>query len=549
MLPMPETLFEEVARRLDAIRADPERSMRYDRNGDGVIDDEEWEQVRRVVLAEVQTERARESTARAGNLQAEPVDAHMVELLKGRYELLQQIGQGGQAKTYLAIDGSSHQKVALKQLDLRRADNWKAIELFEREARVLEQLSHPSIPAYFDAFHLRDDQSGEEHFFLVQEFVDGQSLKELIDRGFRLDEEEVRDFLIELLEVLDYLHGLSPAVIHRDIKPSNIIRRPDGSLALIDFGAVQAVLPGEKGASTVVGTSGYMPLEQLMGRALPATDLYALGATVIHLLSHRHPADLPVRAMALQFHDFINVSPAFETLLEKMTAPHLEDRFSSASDLRRALDHLLPTSSGAPALPLPSSFQDPSKDSPAARTSSRQIPPFEGSPPPGSRAIIDAGKDSLRIEIPALHLKETGTAGAIGAGASLFGLFLMGTSLSTGEANLCCFGSLLLLIPLLILFPRFRKRFTTNTIIVDDRGLHLIQRSNFHNKEFCFEHRIPIEIKVGQFQLGEINGKPHYRSCLEISSGGKRFQFADHLVPAEMHYLLRYIRHALAAKS
>jgi chorismate mutase len=338
-------LQAEVERRLEQIRHDPERLMRYDANGDGVIDDHEWEEVRRVVTAEVHTEWQRQpaSTDEA----ADEVNEELVELLEDRYELVREIGRGGQGRTYLGRDRHSGESVAVKELDLKRVDDWKAIELFEREAEVLESVSHPAIPDYVDAFHLPGADGTLERFFLVQQFVDGEDLGELIESGLRVDEPEAAAFIAEMLDTLSYLHGLSPPVIHRDIKPSNIIRRPDGSLALIDFGAVQSIAPGDSGMSTVVGTSGYMPLEQLMGRAQPATDLYALAATVVHLLSHRHPADLPVEGMALKFHEFVNVSEAMTTFLERMLAPYVEDRLQSASE---ALDmlHGRPAAAAAP---------------------------------------------------------------------------------------------------------------------------------------------------------------------------------------------------------
>ncbi len=325
-LPVDRRLEEEVQRRLRAIREDRERLMRYDINGDGVIDGVEWEEVRRVITAEVQTEWRREQ--RLHDDRGHHCDPRSLR----HFEVFERIGRGGQGWTYRGRDKTTGQPVAIKELDLTGVDDWKAIELFEREATVLESLDHPAIPAYIDSFHLSGDDGRSERFFLVQEFVEGQDLASLLDEGLRFDEAQARAFLIEMLEILQYLHSLDPPVIHRDVKPSNIIRRHAGPLALIDFGAVQALLPDQGGASTIVGTSGYMPLEQLMGRTVPATDLYALAATAVHLLSHRHPADLPVDAMALQFREFVNISEESAALLENMLAPHIEDRLSTADE-------------------------------------------------------------------------------------------------------------------------------------------------------------------------------------------------------------------------
>lgn len=330
---MNESLDRAVQRKLEEIKGDPEKLMRYDRNGDGVIDDEEWEEVCRLITLEVQTERRRQQ----GQSDAEHDD--LSPIIGDRFEVMYLLGRGAQGRTFLARDRRSGEKVALKELDLSQADDWKTIELFDREAHALRHLDHPGIPGYVDAFH-RSDEEGEERFFLAQEFVEGNDFESLINEGLTFTEEEARSVLEQILQILVYLQDRSPPVIHRDIKPSNLMRRPDGSVALIDFGAVQSVLPGAEGGSTIIGTSGYMPVEQLMGRAKPATDLYALGATAIHLLSHRHPADLPMKQMALEFKPFINTSDRFADYLEQLVEPQLEKRFATASEAAEVLANL-----------------------------------------------------------------------------------------------------------------------------------------------------------------------------------------------------------------
>jgi hypothetical protein len=325
-----ESLEQEVQRRLEELRRRPAELLRYDRNGDGFIDDEEWEEVRRVVTLEVQTEHRRQR----GQAEAERDD--LSPLIGDRFEVMHLLGRGAQGRTFLARDRRSGEEVALKELDLSQADDWKAIELFDREAQALRHLDHPGIPRYVDAFHQSDDE-GNERFFLAQEFVEGSDFETLVKEGATYTEAQARDIVRQVLEILVYLQERSPPVVHRDIKPSNLIRRSDGTVALIDFGAVQSVLPDSQGGSTIIGTSGYMPVEQLMGRAVPATDLYALGATAIHLLSRRHPADLPVERMALQFRPFVNISERFADYLERLVEPHVEQRFSTARQALKAL--------------------------------------------------------------------------------------------------------------------------------------------------------------------------------------------------------------------
>jgi serine/threonine protein kinase len=241
------------------------------------------------------------------------------------------LGRGAQGQTWLATAPNGTQ-VAIKHLSMSGAHDWKALELFEREGRALKNLSHPGIPTYIDALH-----TDEDDFFLIQEYVEGPTLQQLIERGALFTESQVHDLLIELLDILIYLGNFSPPLIHRDIKPNNLIQRHDGRLALIDFGGVLTDAQDATGGSTVVGTTGYMPPEQLVGRASPSSDLYALGATAIHLLSKKPPSQLPMNRMKLQFRDVVSVSEAMCAFLERLVEPAMEDRFERAQDAKDAL--------------------------------------------------------------------------------------------------------------------------------------------------------------------------------------------------------------------
>lgn len=259
-----------------------------------------------------------------------------MNLLNDRFEILDEIGRGSQAVTYRARDHDSGDVVALKELDFRRVEDWKAQELFEREGKTLRGLEHPAIPKYVDAFAIEDDD--QVKLYLAQEFIDGPTLQDELDRGERWSETRVRADALRLLDALDYLHALAPPVVHRDIKPSNIIRRADGGLALVDFGAVQNIVPKTVGGSTIIGTPGYMPIEQVMGRAVPASDMYALGATLIHLLTQTDPSDLPVERNRLKFRDQVpTLSDELAAVLDDLTEPSVEDRIDSASLARDRL--------------------------------------------------------------------------------------------------------------------------------------------------------------------------------------------------------------------
>lgn len=258
------------------------------------------------------------------------------ETLKDRFEVRREIGRGAQGLTFLGVDRQTKEKVAIKELTLGDIPDWKAIELFEREAQALRILDHPSIPRYVDAFHT--ESSAGERFFLVQEFIKGDDLSLFLEGGGRFNESEACQFLQEMLATLSYLHGLSPPVIHRDIKPSNIIQREDGRFALIDFGGVQILAAQTVGGSTIVGTSGYMAPEQLLGRAVPASDLYGLAATTVHLLSGRAPDEMESDRLELQFRSHTPITLPLADLLEHMLAPSVEARYDQADDVLQILN-------------------------------------------------------------------------------------------------------------------------------------------------------------------------------------------------------------------
>jgi serine/threonine protein kinase len=162
--------------------------------------------------------------------------------------------------------------------------------------------------------------------------------------GRRFTETELEELTISLLDILDYLHSLQPPVIHRDIKPSNILLtnrsgNSIGDVYLVDFGSVQNVAAKDGGTMTVVGTYGYMPMEQFGGKTVPASDLYSLGATLIYTISGVHPADLPQEDGKIQL-PANNLSPGWRRWLETAIEPSLKHRFSDVKTARLALTRL-----------------------------------------------------------------------------------------------------------------------------------------------------------------------------------------------------------------
>jgi serine/threonine protein kinase len=257
-------------------------------------------------------------------------------IIAEKYQLAELLGAGGSGSTYRAVQLSDGATVAIKILSLRHLNDWKQLELFEREAQVLAQLSHPQIPQYLEYFHV--DTPENRAFYIVQQLAPGKTLTSLVQGGWLATEVEIRDIASQLLAILQYLQRQTPPLIHRDIKPHNIVRNNDGQIFLVDFGAVQNVYHNTlmKG-STVAGTYGYMAPEQFRGAAVPASDLYGLGATILYLLTHRSPADLPQARLKLNFRDHVNIAPHFADWLETMLEPDTADRFVSATLALQAL--------------------------------------------------------------------------------------------------------------------------------------------------------------------------------------------------------------------
>ena len=260
-------------------------------------------------------------------------------ILAGRYELLQPIGQGGMSTVYLARDlhfPHVERRCAIKALVSHNAHpRTRALQraAFEREAALLATLRHPAIPQVFDFFTI-DDVS-----YLVLEYVEGENLEHYVARLPGLPSEaQLIDWALQLLDVLSYLHNQKPEpIIFRDLKPSNIMRRPDGSLCLIDFGIARIFQPQHRG--TMIGTEGYAPPEQYRGIVDPRADLYALGATLYHLATRIDPRDEPPFSLVYRPPRQMNpnLSEQFEAVILRALAYRPEDRFPSAAAMAEAI--------------------------------------------------------------------------------------------------------------------------------------------------------------------------------------------------------------------
>ena len=259
-------------------------------------------------------------------------------VLLDRYQIVSLLGRQTGRRTFLAQDLQTEQSVVLKLLLFGPDFTWDDLKLFEREAEVLKSLDLPTIPKYLDCFDV-DTELGKG-FVLVQTYIEAKSLQNWLDSGRTFSEEELISIAKQLLGILDYLHNRQPAVIHRDIKPSNILLgdrsgSSPGQIYLVDFGSVKTAANGS--TITIVGTYGYMPPEQFGGHTSPASDLYALGATIICLATGRHPSELPHRDMQIDFVDLVNLSSGLTNWLKSLTEISVDSRLKSASAALLAL--------------------------------------------------------------------------------------------------------------------------------------------------------------------------------------------------------------------
>jgi serine/threonine protein kinase len=259
--------------------------------------------------------------------------------LAGRYEIIKLLGGGGFAVTYLARDNYQPSKplCVVKQLRPNQTQS-RVIEFFEKEAAILERLGkHPQIPQLLAHFNQDDN------LYIVQEFIEGQDLSREIVPGKRLSESYVTKLLQDALEILSFVH--SHGVIHRDIKPQNLMRRQDGKIILIDFGAVKELgtlminSQGEVNSSVVIGTPGYMSYEQYRGKPCFGSDIYALGVMAIQALTGVLPAELEEDPQTgeIIWQNQVQVSNHLSEVLTKMVRHHFSMRYLNATEALQAL--------------------------------------------------------------------------------------------------------------------------------------------------------------------------------------------------------------------
>jgi serine/threonine protein kinase len=248
-----------------------------------------------------------------------------------RYSLRQYLGQGGMGVAYLAHDKNNNNALCvLKQLtvkDITPEEQEDTTRFFMREVEMLRHLRHPGIVKLFD-HHITPGRD----YFLVMDYVPGNNLSEIIKSWGAFSAEAAVEIGIQCCEILEYLHEHDPPIIYRDLKPGNLMLTPAGQIVFIDFGIARSILPQQ--AATRVVTTGYSPPEQYAGQPEPRSDLYALGATLGHLVTGVRPKPLAVSTPAQLKQDLL---PSLDNLIRRLTAHETLDRPVSASSVRNEL--------------------------------------------------------------------------------------------------------------------------------------------------------------------------------------------------------------------
>lgn len=254
-----------------------------------------------------------------------------------QYQVLRTLGQGGMGTTYLAwepagVSAGHPQLLVLKEMNADMAKLAKAQELFEREARTLKTLQHPGIPKYYDFFV----EAGKK--YLAMELVHGQDLEKRVMNTGPVTQSQAIAWMQKTCDVLDYIHSQDPPLIHRDIKPANLmVRTSDNQVVVLDFGAVKEIgtPPG-----TRIGAEGFCAPEQERGQPLTQSDLYAIGPTLIFLLTGETPFKFyrkrdPNYRFALE--SIPTITPQLRAVIERVTEPLPGDRYATAKELASAL--------------------------------------------------------------------------------------------------------------------------------------------------------------------------------------------------------------------
>lgn len=346
-------------------------------------------------------------------------------VLHGRYIIVKRLAKGGQSAVYLATDlRDGNKRLAIKEMSqasLSPDELKRAVSGMKREADMLKRLQHPTLARVFEHF-----VQGNKHF-IAMEYVDGQTLEDvMIDSGRPIAWEQVATWGMRLCDVLTYLHSLQPPIIYRDLKPSNVMVTPSREIKLIDFGIARWLKPAQEHDTAQLGTDGYAPLEQYASHSEPRSDLYALGATLYHLMTGRVPESAPTRTggkplTSMRAH-YAAIPENVQRVVERAMTLDLSSRYASAEEMRDALEGLFP---------MPSVFTRPPQsaearaDAPAAlpqtAADAKHVPPAAPVDAPGVEKdpVTPAATTSPPMAAPPSRSGRSGSKKGARASATL----------------------------------------------------------------------------------------------------------------------------------
>lgn len=254
-------------------------------------------------------------------------------LVDGKYKILSEIGRGGMSIVYMAINEKANKTWAIKEVRKEGVNDFKAVKQgLIVETEMLKRLKHKFLPSIVDVIDMEDT------FIIVMDYIEGKSLRNRLEQYGAQPQENVIRWAKELCDVLGYLHSQNPPIIYRDMKPANVMLRPDGHIALIDFGTAKEFKEFNVKDTISFGTIGYAAPEQFGGKTDARTDIYCLGATMYHLVTGMDPSAPPYEIRPIK-----QINPALSSGLEKIilkcTQKEPANRYQSCAELLYALEH------------------------------------------------------------------------------------------------------------------------------------------------------------------------------------------------------------------
>ncbi len=262
--------------------------------------------------------------------------AEVGQIINNKYEILKLVGKGGMSRVYLAMDTNIHKPWAVKEIDktVRDQNNEVIIQSAIAEANLIKELDHNAIVRIVDIIDEPDK------IFIIEDFIDGETLNAIILREGAQPQEKVIEWAIQICSALEYLHTRKPPIIYRDMKPANVMLKPEGNVKIIDFGIAREYKEQNTEDTKCLGTKGYAAPEQFGGKGQTdaRTDVYCLGVTLYYLVTGMNPSEPPYEIYPIR-HWNPKLSSGLEAIILKCTRPNPNDRFQSCAELSYALQH------------------------------------------------------------------------------------------------------------------------------------------------------------------------------------------------------------------